>query len=342
MKRFFKQYLHSLPALFFVAVALVSCNEEDSPVPDVATPQIIFLFSPGGMGDMSYNDCILEGVQQFKTENRSTDIYIYSPESLEEAERIFSDWLVRPGNGVPVLFALASSDYEPMAEKYLTGNTLADGKSVLLFESRKQYDDADIHTFQISTFGASFLAGGTAALCAGDKKALVVLANASDVPIRISCDGFIAGYSRECDVEYLADDWTGYVQAGLTYQKMSTWAKNYGFVFSVAGGSNAGIYRYSREYEDSPFLAGMDIDQSGLSNKITGSVIKHIDRLVYEYLTEWVQTGNMPETRMYGLESGYADWQLAPLFESEYGTAVNELRQQAINKEKEYHEARSN
>lgn len=342
MKHYFRHYCRLLPTLLFVAVVLASCSKEDESVPDAVIPQIIFLFSPGGLGDMSYNDCILEGFQQFKMENSGIDTYIYSPESLEQAERIFSDWLAMPGGEVPALFVLASSDYEPIAEEYLNGHDLSANKSILLFESRKQYADERIHTFQISTFGASYLAGSTAALCAGDRKALAVLANDSDRPIGIARDGFVEGFGGKCDVEYLADDWTGYVQASLTYQKMNTWSKEYGFIFPVAGGSNAGIYRYSREYGDSPFLAGMDIDQSGLSNRITGSVIKHIDRLVYEYLTEWAQTGFMPESRLYGLESGYADWQLSPRFEREYNDAVCRLRQQAINKEKEYYEANGN
>lgn len=119
---------------------------------------------------------------------------------------------------------------------------------------------------------------------------------------------------------------------------MSDWSKEYGYIFPVAGGSNAGIYRYSRENEDSPFLAGMDIDQSGLSNKITGSVIKEIDRLIFEYLMEWSTTGTMPKAQLYGLESGYADWKLSPLYEVEYKDVMEQIRQQAITKEKEYYE----
>lgn len=45
---------------------------------------------------MSYNDRILEGVQRFKMENGDIDIYIYSPESLQEAEKI-----LRTGLNVP-------------------------------------------------------------------------------------------------------------------------------------------------------------------------------------------------------------------------------------------------
>ena len=321
----------------FIPFLMVACQDVDEPVIESAAPQIVFLFSPGGLGDMSYNDCILEGVQRFRMEYPETDIYIYSPESLAEAERIFSDWLLLPESDIPALFVLATSDYEPIAEKYLNDRDLTSNKSILLFESRKQYADPGIHTFQISMYGASYLAGATASLCCGASKALAVLANDSDSPIGIAKDGFIAGFSGICDVTYLADDWTGYVQSSLTYRKMSEWSKDYGFIFPVAGGSNAGIYRYSRENPDSPFLAGMDIDQSMLSDRITGSVIKNIDRLVCEYLTQWTTTGTMPGNRLYGMESGYADWLLSPSYTEEYGAVVERLRQSAIEKEKEYY-----
>lgn len=49
--------------------SLSSCSGHDEPNLPKVTPQIVFLFSPGGLGDMSYNDCILEGVQHFKKEN---------------------------------------------------------------------------------------------------------------------------------------------------------------------------------------------------------------------------------------------------------------------------------
>lgn len=63
---------------FLVTGALSSCNHTDELEPESPAPQIVFLFSPGGLGDMSYNDRILEGVQRFKMENGDIDIYIYS------------------------------------------------------------------------------------------------------------------------------------------------------------------------------------------------------------------------------------------------------------------------
>lgn len=317
---------------------LSSCSDGDGEPSVVSpTPEIVFLFSPGGLGDMSYNDCILEGVQRFKMANPGVYMYLYSPEGLDESRRIFSDWLDRPESDVPVLFVLASSDYEAVAEECLVGRSLAANKKVLLFESEKDYGEG-VSTFQISMYGASYLAGVTAEAAIGEGDALIVLANPSDSPIHIAKDGFNAGFGKDCAVEYLAEDWSGYVSSSLAYQKMAGWHKEYRFIFPVAGGSNSGIYRFSREYPESPLLAGMDTDQSGLSNNITGSVIKNIDNLIYEYLSEWLQSGDLPEAEIYGLDSGYVDWLLSPSYKSLFNDLVESNRQTAIDKEAGYYE----
>ena len=82
----------------------------------------------------------------------------------------------------------------------------------------------------------------------------------------------------------------------------------------------------------------MDTDQSSLSNRITGSVIKRIDLLVYEYLSQWQKTYTLPEANTYGLESSYADWLLADRYKAELQQIVNRARQQAIASEKQYYE----
>lgn len=321
---------------FALTILLSSC-QDSSDEPDTVTPvhQIVFLFSPGGLGDMGYNDCILTGLQRFKREHPQEDIFMYSPGSLDEAEGIFSDWIKRPGSNIHTMFVLASSDYEVMAAKYLSGAKLPDNKQVLLFESEKNFGPRTA-TFQISMYGASFLAAKTAAKAVGDTKALIVLANNTDGPIRVAKDGFMDGIGAKCDIEYLADDWTGFVSSSLAYSKMEDWSRQYNFIFPVAGGSNAGIYRYSREYADSPLLAGMDVDQSHLSRNITGSVLKHIDNLIFEYLSRWTETHSLPETALYGLGSGHVDWALSPAFAAEYGTVVESFRDDALAAEQKY------
>ena len=329
---------------FFICISLfvglfVSCSETDELISDTkVTPQVIFLFSPGGLGDMSYNDCILEGVQKFKRSYPEVDFFIYSPTAMEEADRIFSDWMKRPGSNIPVVFALASSDFEALVDKYLPIYGLTDNKRILLFESNKIYDNPKVSTFHVTMYGASFLAGAMARQLIGAQRSLILLGSSSDVTIEAAKDGFAEGFGgSDYDVEYLADDWTGYVMANVAYQKMSEWTSTYGYIFPVAGGSNTGLYRYTREYPDSPYLAGMDIDQSDLSNKITGSVVKRFDILVEEYFTEWLHTGEMPVAMTYGLDSGYVDWKLAPLYEEEFRDLTEQLRGTAIVKEHEYY-----
>ena len=328
-----RHILLQIMSVLCVLALFSSCTDETvEPQSPEITPQVIVLFSPGGLGDMSYNDCILEGVQRFKKDNPHVDLFLYSPNKFEESERIFTDWLKRPGSDIPVLFVFASSDYEELVTEATSGISLAPNKKILVFESSRAFGES-ISSFQISMYGASYLAGITAASMVDNQNALVVLANPTDKPISLAKEGFISGFGKACDIEYLADDWKGYVSASLAYQKMSEWASRYGFVFPIAGGSNLGIYRYSREYSKCPFLAGMDIDQSALSNQITGCVVKHIDNLVYNYLSEWLTGGELPLSKVYGLESGYIDWQLSPAFQSQLQDLVESYRKEATDKE---------
>ena len=318
---------------------LTGCASGDEPqVGEEVTPQIVFLFSPGGLGDMSYNDCILQGVQQFKKAHPEVDVFMSSPASAEEAERIFSDWMKRPGSDIPVVFVLASSDFEPYVDKYTELYSLTDNKRILLFESLKQYADPRIYTFQISMYGASYLAGIVAREIVPERESLVVLASSTDIPVMSGRDGFIAGYGSHCDVEYLADDWSGYVMPTEAYRRMPEWTEAYGFIYPIAGGSNAGIYRYAREFPDAPYLAGIDVDQSSLCHKITGSVVKDFPKLIDRYFTQWLAEGTMPESQIYGIESGYVDWVFSPRYEAEFRSVVEAGRREAIAKEKEYYE----
>lgn len=326
--------------IFILAILLLAtgCTADRTDEPAAPTPQVVVLFSPGGLGDMSYNDCILQGVQGFKKEHPEVDVFMSSYGSLEETDRIFSDWLKRPESNIPVLFVLASSDFEPLVEKYNEEYTLPPNKTLLLFETTKTFDKPGIHTFQISMFGASYLAGVSASAVAPGAKSMILLGSSSDKPIQTARDGFLAGNGGECETLALAEDWQGFVMPTFTYREMSSWALRYGFIFPVAGGSNAGIYRYSREFSNCPFLAGMDVDQSDLSSKITGSVVKRFDRLINEYFSNWLKGIELPKSALYGLESGYVDWQLSPRFEERLGNIVESNREKAITEEKYFYE----
>lgn len=318
-----------------------SDGHEGPTAPDSVTPQIIMLYGPGGLGDQGYNDCVLVGVQNFKKiYHNMVDMYQYSPGSLEEAERLLKDWLSLPASNIPALFVVGSSDYEALLTENLSEKSLTPNKRLLFFESANP-NRLPVTTFQLSMYGASYLAGITAAsnieLGNSDKDVLALLAHPHDHAIESAGRGFCDGFNSRSKgakvfTEYLADDWTGYVSAQAAYQRMREWANSYSFIFPVAGGSNQGIYRYTREYTDAPLTAGMDVDQSGLSRNITGSVIKRIDKVIYDYMESWLITGELPESKVYGLASGYTYWLLSPNFE-QYKNLMEEAMQEAISKE---------
>lgn len=330
-----KKYL-----LLTLTLFLISCNDKEEQGVETPNAQLVVLFSPNGLGDMGYNDLILQGLQTVRKERGEMGSYFYTPENMEEAERIFSDWLSAETNGQPSLFVLTTHDYEELASKCLQDmHQLPEGKSVLLFESSNP-DELPLHHFQISMYGASYLAGVTAAHCTTGKP-LVLLGNSQDESIRYAADGFKVGYLSQSDeemvmVQAFADDWSGYAKASEAYRMMDEWGQNYGFIYSVAGGSNAGIYRYLREYPNGIYTAGMDTDQSSLCSQIVGSVVKHIDLLIEDFIIQWMDTGTMPEQSIYGLESGYIDWVLAPSYKDDYQELVKKERDTAIQKEEDY------
>lgn len=328
-----------IAALFIPVLTSCSDTSEDLGGTDKAIPQIIVMYAPGGLGDQGYNDCILTGVQNFKKAYYGgVEMYQYSPGSMEQAERLVSDWLSLPGSDIPALFIVASNEYEQLLTGQLTEKSLTSNKRILFFESDNP-TGLPVTTFRLSMYGASYLAGVTAGCCMENvgKDALVVLAHPGDKVIATADAGFRDGFtsvnsSAEVKTEYLADDWSGYISAPLAYQRMSIWTDSYGFIYPVAGGSNQGIYRYTRENEDAPLTAGMDIDQSGLSRNITGSILKRIDMVVYNYMESWLTTGELPESTTLGLESGYVDWVLSKNY-SQYQTDVDAARTVAIKNE---------
>lgn len=333
----------SFPVLLilFSFAVFTACSVEDNAISEVSVKRTVeVLFSPRGLGDEGYNDLILRGLQRFHRQNPEVDFTFYSPASLEEGERIFRKWIAsETASRDSSLFVLASSVYEVIAANCLNeASTNRVSHNVLLFESENP-QGLNLHTFQISTYGASFLAGATVARHI--RKPLLVLAYDTDLPVRYAIDGFEHGYqaatkqTRSLPREYLAADWHGYDMSEEIYLRMFEWEKTYDFVYAVAGSSNRGIFRFQREHK-SLYGAGMDTDQSLLSNRIIGSLVKHIDRLIVDYLTTWKKGKEQEKKLIFGLESGYVDWQVAPNYLESFSSIKDKWRTQAIIKEKEF------
>lgn len=324
--------------VFLYLILCCSCTEKSS-IPEHHTydKQLSIIFSPGGLGDSGYNDLILTGFQKIKKEySENLKITFYTPDSLAQAKEILVKWLRGKNDYNDELFVLASSDYETMLKDVLhelyPNNETDPEKDILLLESYNQYS-LPVQTLRITSFGASYMAGVQAASEYGNKPALIMAANPSDKPVMSAVNGFLKGWksvtTEKIDTIYMSNDWNGFIQPDQAYQNMHEWSKKYGFIFPVAGGTNNGIYKYLREKPGSMKTTGMDVDQSYLSTDIIGSVLKHLDNLIYDMVKEWIENDNIQAKEYFGLVDGYSQWN---------GVFSNntELLETAINEEYEY------
>ncbi|MCC8119112.1 MAG: BMP family ABC transporter substrate-binding protein [Bacteroidales bacterium] len=326
-----------LPALSMI---LLSCSDSNSVESVQDGKVIIVMFSPNGLGDRSYSDQLLSGVQRFYSQwaDKGVSVLSYNPGDITEAESIFSDWL-NMDIGKPSLFAFASSDYVDMANKYLAGT---DGpgpdKTVLLYEDTNP-NGLPLNSFFISMYGAAYLAGVNAAVCS-EKGALVMLGSGTAAPVLSGCYGFVDGWHalRDDDptVLALANDWSGYSMASDVYKWMYDWADEYDFLFPVAGGSSQGVYRYLREFPGQMWTTGMDIDQSDYCDAIIGSVVKNIDVMTVDCFTAWVEGRELPHGEVYGIESAYIEWRLSPAYANQFQDLIDAHFADAVAKEAEY------
>lgn len=328
----------------WIGLAVIVACSEDGGIQDGMQPQprsVTVVFSPDGLGDNGYNDLILRGVLRFAEAHADVATRLCMPETLDEARLIAVGWC-RDGEEGCSLLVLAASDYVEFARDELGVLPLdSSRRQILLFESGR-LDSVPVSTFMVSTYGAAWMAGVCAAQVA--QNPLVVLANERDPVLKRSYDGFADGFrfalgdeSQVADYVCLSAGNDGFAMENEAYRQMGEWAKQYDFVFPVAGGSNMGIYRYLREYPYGRiYTAGMDVDQSILCNNIVGSVEKSMDRIVEQYLEDWAAGTPLPKYRRFGWNDGGSDWQISTNFQEFFGEWPDNFRAMARQEEEAY------
>ena len=298
------------------------------------------LFSPNGLGDNGYNDQVLRGIVRYANSDKGADVEVdyYNPMSLDDGVRIIDEWRDTSFDEGSSLLVLASAIYKDTLMSRLQKRPLdTSHRKVLIFETDKVALPG-VSTFSLSTYGTAYMAGALAGEMSFSP--LIALANPSDKSINVAADGFREGYAAygddKIDAVYLSDADEGYAMADSVYRLMYDWGMRYNFIFPVMGGSNMGVFRYMREYPRNLYTVGTDVDQSHLCNQMVGSMVKHIDRVVEEYLTRWAAGEELPKHMVYGLESGYVDWVPSYNFNGVFDDILSRARVEAIAKEQSY------
>lgn len=318
---------------------LSGCEKEEAV--DANARRVEVVFSPGGVGDQGYNDNILAGLQQASVKYGFT-LAIHIPKEKRQAEDIYEAWRnSQPGEGCErSLFVFSGSEYEYLLDSLPLPQD--ERKDVLMFETDKQVEG--VYTFCVGSYGASYLAGATSVMDTQgmEQKALVIAANPHDRNVRRAVEGYRDGYlaagGNGCDVHYLsADPDGGYDQQDSAYKVCMKTAGLYDFRFAVAGSSNMGMYRFSRENLE--LVVGMYCDMSAQASMMLFSVGKHMDRAVGQVVGDLLKNRNIPYHQKFMYSSGYEELVFAPHASADWFLDISDIRNRITAIEQAYEEA---
>lgn len=320
---------------------LTSCQKDEEEIPGNVLSKSQFyvtaIHSPNGLGDRGYNDNLYKGIRESQL-THGFHLQSYSPLNMNEAEQLMINWMKDSIVTGTRMLVLGSSDFEPLLRKHADQLPSPEHGEIVLLESRAT--DMPAYTLYLPIYGACYQAGCIAMLFPYAHTSAVVCANRTEGPIADGLRGFKEGFTDsnglQLDTYYLADDDIGYTMADSLYRLCHTLEQNYGFVFPICGGSNQGLIRFTREHPYTFYTAGMDVDQSDYSPKITFSVVKHIDRAISRFLQAWVNRETIPLHQRWGLSSDMVEVVASPAYKEFLGNSLEITNKTAIHKEEAY------
>ncbi|MGM9699401.1 MAG: BMP family ABC transporter substrate-binding protein [Prevotella sp.] len=325
--------------LVVAAVGLTACSDNDD-VDTTATRNVVeVVVTPSGFGDLGYNDIILAGLEESR-QRLGFDLVMHVPASVDEGIAIYRKWAEKKGCGERRLFVFASNQYEAALRSLGVLPTAAES-DVLLFETGIPM--AGVYTFRIGMYGAAYLIGAYTALTnyAGEnRKAAAMAANPYDSNVDGAVVGFRDGFAdaggADVAIRYLsADQGAGYNLPTEAYSLCtSLHDEGYGFFFPVAGGSNKGVYQFSRNWLVG--TAGIDGDMSAYSGLMNCSLIKEIGKATEDFIAQWIAKDDIPEHQDFLWQSGYVRVEYCHDWKETDAEGIDTFKNNIIGKEAEY------
>lgn len=112
---------------------------------------------------------------------------------------------------------------------------------------------------------------------------------------------------------------------------------NYMYYFAAAGGSNKGMYRFSRETYN--FAVGMDDDMGFLSSFISMSVVKHMDWVIINLIGDLLNNKKIPYHQVFTYESGYEEMVFSKEVTEDWFLDISHIKNRIVEIEQRYEEA---
>ncbi|MGL4853496.1 MAG: hypothetical protein ACRC3Z_12800 [Phocaeicola sp.] len=332
----------------------VGCAEAQG---EALTPRgkrtVQMLFPTSGLGGEGYVDMLLYGIQKGCMEH-DVELTLLIPQNDEEGVECYQKWLKRGGdaqekNLEQSLFIFATTAYESLLKREGMVPAPGSNQTVLMLESNLEWPG--LHTSCMQTYGASYYWGALVATIYRQiqeregvrYQAAICVANGAEPVLKNGERGFREGFTTHFGEPPLTfylgtEKEQGFDSPDSAYRACMLLPETCRFVYPLAGGSNKGVYRFSRA--SGVLTAGMDGDMKNYSEWMIGSLLKRMDRYLIDLVGNWAAGGKMETSQTYYLErEGYVEVTREPLLEElieGLGALEPRLFEEAKRKERSY------
>lgn len=312
------------------------CGSNSGVGNDADRPSVKVLYPYSGKGDRSYSDATFTGLFRAMQVVELEKLEVV-PSDHDEAASILAGWLALPPERRELLI-VASSSY---ADILAAGDWELGGHQLLVIDFAAPARPG-LLSVAYRTFAPSFLAGLAAArVSASGKVAAIGGMDAADVNDFIF--GFRAGVQQQgsqfVGPFYLASDASGFSQVAQARETALTLRAEQGVdvIFPVAGESGLGVIEAAHESDGALLAVGVDSDQSYLGPRvIIGSVVKHLDHIVFETILAAAAGTFAAGQLSLGLETSDSDFVSNVLFSERLGDLGDASREAALAAEATY------
>jgi basic membrane protein A len=350
-----KQMRKKIFLTIILALMLTCCTKDGETIyqinPDEEKPStaplVTVIYGPNSLGDRSYCDKIYRGVEASASKHGIRTLHLM-PESMEQGQtylEMMFQQMESAQDSVRRLFIATSPVYDEFIRKNnrrLENNPNAD----LLYLETSIPLEGKGSTLYIDYYGAMYMAGCFSKYAFTIDLSLLILANPYTQSVVEAGEGFVDGFNdsetkwewkKPIKIKYLSDEPGGGFQLADTtalriFQEAADGEDDV-CVVPVCGGAMNAFYRIL------PLLSYYICidDYISLNGPFNyGNVIKHIDRVLDDYIEKWLNA-TMPKHQTFGLADGGTEFN----FGEDFGfkdSVVDSVRQVAIRKEGERYE----
>lgn len=323
---------YTLPALILLALLLAAagCTQ---PADNTGPAPAVYIVYGSEKGDLSYTDSASRGLAA-AGQNFSLAAREFVPADYASLPDILN---ATNGPKRPLLVVTVGFQYANFTR------SLAEAHPDIRFLAIDQAGagPGNLETYDISSYGDSYLAGVLAASASKTGQIGIIMGMESDV-LDTFLDGYAAG-ARAANASVIVEHaWVhrnstqGFMDADEAGRVAKTMYRNgTDVIFTCAGYSNTGVFAAARN-TSGRYIIGTDTDQSPLGpDFVLASAVKRVDRVVYSGIEETLNGTFTGGHHVAGLDEGITGIVFNPVFAA-YNTTVAAWEDRAESEEAQY------